>query len=119
MSQTHKVQGPPWGATGKVAGSPQYEIVVTASEIIGPRGCGVVKLGDEFSVVGPRLKVDPLKMKGEICIPALHSIFHTIQTMRHGVEFNWSDRPDRCFQCCPDPDGLVVFELKRGKMLEM
>ena len=81
--------------------------------------CLILKVGDEFSVVGPRLKIDPTKMKGEICVAALHSIWPYIQAMRFGAEFSWADKAGRPFECCPDPDGLVVFELKKGPMIPM
>ena len=127
MSQvTRRIVGPPWGALDKVKGTPQYEVIVRVSDIVGDRmpknaawrGCPIVKVDDEFSVIGPRLKIDPAKMKGDICVSALHSIWPYIQAMRFGAEFSWADKPGRAFECCPDPDGLVVFELKKGKTLE-
>ena len=123
---TRRIAGPPWGGLGRAEASPEYKVIVRVTDIVGERtlpgatwrGCPVVKVGDEFSIVGPRLKVDPDKMKGEICVPALHSIWPYIQAMRFGAEFSWADKAGGAFECCPDPDGLVVFELKKGPMIQ-
>jgi uncharacterized repeat protein (TIGR04076 family) len=126
VQSTRRIVGPPWGGLDYAEASPEYDVIVRVTDIVGERmpkdrswkGCPIVKVGDEFSVIGPRLEIDPKKMKGDICVPALHSIWPYIQAMRFGAEFSWADKSGRAFACCPDPDGLVVFEVKKGKILQ-
>jgi len=81
----------------------QYKVVATVKEILKPSGCDVLKVGDTFEVAGPRLRI----LKGDICTVAYNALFPFIYAMRFGGEGVMSR------VCCPDPDGIAVFELKR------
>ena len=48
-----------------------------------------------------------------LCLSAYHSIYPYFRVLRCGGSFPWSDDPDKCTACCPDPGHRVVFELKR------
>lgn len=66
--------------------------------------------------VGDKIYFDCRSIKGEICYDALLSLLPYINAMRYGMDYPWAENKDIIPVACPDPDNLVVFEIKRIKV---
>jgi uncharacterized repeat protein (TIGR04076 family) len=64
------------------------------------------KVGDEFVI-------NPAKTPGGVCPWAFYTLFPFAEALQFGGSFPWEKDKDRARACCPDPDNLVVFELRR------
>ncbi len=107
---------------------PMYKIRVTVKEIAGPRhkpperpGC-FLKVGDYFDFCDDNGMPAVHNIHGGLCGPAFTAIFPQVQAMRHGAHgtrlSTLTSTRDAGLQCCPDPDGLVIFEVRRMKQVE-
>ena len=119
-----KSEGKPW-----TEDSPMYTIRVTVKKIAGPRhkpperpGC-FLQVGDSFDYCDDHGFPVVHNIKGNICGPAFVAMFPQIQAMRHGAVgtrlSTLTSTQDMGLQCCPDPDGLVIFEVKRIKKIDL
>ena len=72
------------------------------------RGTGVcpldIKVGDLF-------RSD--REIGAVCHWAAHTLLPFTTTLRFGGDLPWESEPGLARACCPDPDNLVVFEIRR------
>ena len=84
-----------------------YKIEVTVKEIKGV--CDMHRVGDKVEIVGD-------SVSGRICTMALHAIFPFVFAMQYGSDFPWLKDKDVGTAYCPDPLGLVLFEVKRSKL---
>lgn len=106
-----------------------YTIRVTVKAITGPRhqpperlGC-FLQIGDAFDFCDERGMPSVHNIQGGLCGPAFAAMFPQIQAMRHGAYgtrlSTLTSTRDMGLQCCPDPDGLVIFEVKRIKQVDV
>ena len=63
------------------------------------------KVGDEWCI--------GIKTPDGICLPAFNALYPSLQVLRFGGVFPYSDDPDTAKEACPDPNNPVVFELRR------
>lgn len=86
----------------------EYKVVVKVKEIRG--NCPVSRVGDLLEVTpGP-------KMTGKICPTALNAIYPYMFAMRFGAKIPWAaEDKNKVAVICPDPEGLVVYEIERIK----
>jgi uncharacterized repeat protein (TIGR04076 family) len=66
------------------------------------------KVGDEF-IIG---QSTPPGM----CSWAFQTIFPFAEVLQFGGSFPWEKDPDKATIACPDPDNLVVFELRQESL---
>jgi uncharacterized repeat protein (TIGR04076 family) len=83
-----------------------YRILINVREVKGK--CPIQRVGDKIEVIGD-------EVKGNICAMAFHTIFPYIFAMQYGANFPWLENKDEILAYCPDPMGLVLFEIKRIK----
>jgi uncharacterized repeat protein (TIGR04076 family) len=92
----------------------RYRIIARVAELRHePRKspCQLYKLGQEFDLSKREEAV-------KICRWAFNSMFPFVAVLEFGGTFPWSTDPDRSFVACPDPDNVVVFELRRAGELK-
>lgn len=88
----------------------EYRILGKIVEI---RGTGKCSYGHQVG------EVFELKEVGSsICQWAMASIFPFFTVLKFGGRFPWSQDPDCLRVACPDPDNVVVFELRRERIHE-
>ena len=87
----------------------EYKITVRVKEIRG--NCDVSRVGDVLEITpGP-------KMTGKIGPTAFNAIYPYIFAIRFGAEFPWAEKnKNKVTVVCPDPEGLVIYEIKRVKV---
>jgi uncharacterized repeat protein (TIGR04076 family) len=86
----------------------EYKILVKVKEIRGH--CEASKVGDILEIEpGP-------KMTGKICPTAFNAIYPFIFAMRFDGQIPWAeDNKNKVTAVCPDPSGLVVYEISRAR----
>ncbi|MEM3506800.1 MAG: TIGR04076 family protein [Candidatus Bathyarchaeia archaeon] len=65
--------------------------------------------------VGDKIHFNCRGIEGEICYDALLALLPYINAMRYGMDYPWAENKDIIPVACPDPENLVVFEIKRIK----
>jgi len=65
--------------------------------------------------VGDKIVFDGHTVKGEMCFSALLHLLPIIHGLAWGAEFPWDEDEDVSVWCCPDPENLVTFELRRDR----
>lgn len=63
------------------------------------------KVGDEVT-----FDFENNKIRGDICLHALYSMFPKIFAIAYGASFPWADQPTHA---CPDAKNPVVFRITR------
>lgn len=82
----------------------EYEVVIKLTRNNSP--ChGGLKVGQEW--------VYNYQPPEGMCLFAYNSIFPFLITLQSGGKFPWQENPDVLTACCPDPDVVNVFELRR------
>jgi len=94
-----------------LAGCLSYKVIVTVKAVKGKCEAGF-KVGDSIEFIGDNV------MKGKIkCIYGLNAIWPLLHTVAYGGKIPASSPlcvdKETWVGCCPDPNNLVVFELKR------
>lgn len=56
---------------------------------------------------------DHNKIKGDICLSALYSMFPKIFAIAFGASFPWVDEDEAPTHACPDAYNPVVFEIRK------
>jgi uncharacterized repeat protein (TIGR04076 family) len=86
--------------------SEMYEVEVSVVSQKGVCGAGH-KVGDKWTIGNTT--------PGGICLSVYPIIEGSIEVLKYGGAYPWSQDPDVCISVCPDPANPVVFELKRIK----
>jgi uncharacterized repeat protein (TIGR04076 family) len=86
-----------------------YEIVIDVKDQQGTCAAG--------HRIGDRIIIENVKERGHICPTALHTLYPYIYAMKYGAEFPWA-KDDKIRIACPDLENPVVFELRRGKIMD-
>jgi uncharacterized repeat protein (TIGR04076 family) len=81
-----------------------YDVEITVISQQGECGAGH-KVGDKW-IVG---NTTP----GGICLSVYPSMLSTIDVLKYGGAYPWSQDPDVALAVCPDPANPVVFQLRR------
>ncbi|MDP2646316.1 MAG: TIGR04076 family protein [Desulfobacterales bacterium] len=82
-----------------------YDVDVKVISVKGT--CSKHRVGDAFFIS----KTTP---EG-ICLSAFNSLLPDLRVLRLGGTLPWSEDPDTAVVGCPDPENLVVFELRRKR----
>ncbi len=61
--------------------------------------------------VGDRIVIDKTRIKGDICLSALNSMYYMIYALKTGAKLSYADGEGKVRACCTDVDNLVVFQL--------
>jgi uncharacterized repeat protein (TIGR04076 family) len=86
-------------------GSP---IEIWVIEIRGRRACPLgLRVGDLF-------RSD--RQIGAVCHWASHALLPWTTALRFGGDVPWESEPGLARVCCPDPDNVVVFEVRRSPL---
>jgi len=70
-----------------------------------------LKVGDQFTF-------ENLLKEHNFCIPAYQSLHAPLLALKYGAELPWEEDGATARICCPDPDCVVVFLLKRTGKVE-
>lgn len=92
----------------------RYRVIARVAELRAQPGanpCKLYKVGDEFDLSEP-------SQRGKVCRWAHNSMLPFVTVLEFGGTFPWSKDPDRAHVSCPDPDNVVVFELRRAGELK-
>jgi len=81
------------------------KLEITVKEVRGECEFGH-EAGDSIDYNGRRLC-------GEICLEALGAMIPTLCAYYRNAQFPWDKNPDETSFACPDPENVVVFEIKR------
>ena len=65
--------------------------------------------------VGDKIIFDGRSVKGDICYSALTVLLPKVFAMRFDADFPWAKDKNVIFNCCPDAENPVVFEIRRIK----
>ena len=60
---------------------------------------------------GDRIVIDGTRIKGDICLSALNSMYYMIYALKTGAKLGYADQEGKVAACCCDIDNLVVFKL--------
>ncbi len=98
------------------AGSRMWKVIVTVKEIKGKCDAGH-KVGDKIEFIGDNI------INGEPrCILGIAAIWPLLHTMAFGGVLSNSSPlrkdDDTWIACCPDPNNLVIYEMKRTDVFE-
>jgi uncharacterized repeat protein (TIGR04076 family) len=86
--------------------SEMYDIEIMVTSQKGTCGAGH-KVGDKWIISN--------HTPGGICLSAYPSMQSSIDVLKYGGSFPWSDNPDESGTTCPDPQNPVVFKIRRIK----
>jgi uncharacterized repeat protein (TIGR04076 family) len=92
-----------------------YRIIARVAELrheSGKSPCRLYKLGDEFDLSKP-------EEKEKICRWAYNAMFPFLTVLEYGGTLPWEADPGRTYVACPDPNNVVVFELRRAGELKV
>ena len=81
-----------------------FDVEITVVAQKGSCGAGH-KVGDKWTVEN--------HTPGGICLSAYPIMEPSIQVLKYGGSFPWSEDPDVSGAVCPDPQNPVVFRLRR------
>jgi uncharacterized repeat protein (TIGR04076 family) len=81
-----------------------FDVEITVVAQKGSCGAGH-KVGDKWTVEN--------HTPGGICLAVYPHMHSSIDVLKYGGAFPWSENPDITAVVCPDPQNPVVFELKR------
>jgi uncharacterized repeat protein (TIGR04076 family) len=87
-----------------------YRIIARVAELRHESGkgpCRLYKLGDEFDLSKP-------EEKEKVCRWAYNAMFPFLTVLEYGGTLPWEADPGRAYVACPDPNNVVVFELRRA-----
>ena len=87
-----------------------YRIIARVIELRhepGKSPCRLYKLGEEFDLSKP-------EERQKICRWAYNSMFPFLTVLEFGGAFPWETKPGCAYIACPDPNNVVVFELRRA-----
>ncbi len=85
----------------------KYKIKVTVKQVTKGECTLEIKAGDSWIID----KTTPAGM----CMAAFAALLPVIRTLSAGGEFKWQTDPDVIEMCCPDPEHLVIYEVRRLK----
>lgn len=91
-----------------------YRIIARVAELRhepGKSPCGRYKLGEEFDLSKP-------EEKERICRWAYNAMLPFLTVLEYDGTLPWATDPNRSRIACPDPDNVVVFELRRAGELK-
>ncbi len=94
-----------------MAGFIAWKVLLTVKDVKGKCEAGF-KVGDQIELIGDNI------MKGQVkCVYALNAIWPLVRTVAFGGKIP-EDSPlctdkGTFMGCCPDPNNLVTFEIKR------
>jgi uncharacterized repeat protein (TIGR04076 family) len=83
-----------------------YDIEITVTSQKGTCGAGH-KVGDNWTVSN--------HTPGGICLSAYPILESSIDVLKYGGSFPWSENADESGAVCPDPQNPVFFKIKRIK----
>lgn len=83
-----------------------YDIEITVTSQTGTCGAGH-KVGDKWIISN--------HTPGGICLSVYPLMESSIDVLKYGGSFPWSDNPDESGAVCPDPGNPVTFKVKRIK----
>ena len=84
--------------------SEMYDVEITVVSQKGTCGAGH-KVGDKWIISGTT--------PAGICLSAYPIMESSIDVLKYGGTFPWSEDPDISGAVCPDPGNPVVFKLRR------
>lgn len=91
-----------------------YRIIARVAELRhepGKSPCHLYKLGEEFDLSKP-------EEKEKICRWAYNAMFPFLTVLEYDGTLPWEADPSRTYVACPDPNNVVVFELRRAGELK-
>jgi uncharacterized repeat protein (TIGR04076 family) len=83
-----------------------YKIKVTVHEVIRKKCPQGFKVGDSWLL-------EDGKTPGGMCAGAYNSLSPAIRLFRLGGEHPWDKDKDVTYISCPDPESILVYEIKR------
>lgn len=91
-----------------------YRIIAKVTELRhqpGKSPCGLYNVGDEFDLTKP-------EEKERICRWAYNSMLPFLAILEFDGTLPWEPDSERAYVACPDPNSIVVFELRRAGELK-
>ncbi len=86
-----------------------YKVIARVHELRTTEGhdpCPLFKLNEEFDLSNPQERT-------KICKWAINSMFPGEIALEYGGSIPFGEHTDRIRIACPDPDRIVVFELRQ------